>query len=686
MQRRSWSELQITLAAGVLALVYFGSAKLGLGFALAAEQVTLVWPPSGIALAALLLFGRRVWPGIWLGAFIANGTAAEPPLIALVIATGNTLEGLVGAELLQRAGFHKQFARLRDALALIICAAALSTTISATVGAVALVLGRLQPVARFPELWRDWWIGDAVGILTVAPVLLSWGRTRLVPRLNRLWEALALALALLFASWIAFVQPDPRNTVSYPLHYLVFPFVAWGALRFGSRGSSLVVLVASAIAVLSIRLGLGRFGAGGGEQALLLLQLFLAVVAVTGLLLGAAINERDLAHEALSRAEEEQRLRARDLLQQDKKKDEFMARLAHELRNPLAPIAGAVRLLREKKGDVQAVERLREILDRQITHLLRLVDDLLDVSRITTGKVKLQPRRLDLQQVLRGAIEMSAPLLESRGVELRCDLPAETVWIQADAVRLAQIVQNLLSNAARHGGEGGHVHLTVQTEDGSVVLSVRDDGAGMTEDVLKNAFEPFAQGPGAGKNLGLGIGLTLVKELCELHGGEVAARSEGPGKGSEFIVRLPSHAPISSGSEPPHRSESRALGSASSRDVLVVDDNVDAAEMLAQLLSQRGHRVRVAYDGVRAIESARAAAPDVMLLDIEMPQMNGYAVARAIRDDPELSKMRLIAVSGHLEAGDGRRPMEAGFDQHMVKPVDPEALYAALERPIPALP
>jgi len=663
-----------------LAVVYFASAKLGLTFAMVAEQVSLVWPPSGIALGVLMLCGVRLWPGVLLGAFLAHWTAAESPLVALAIAAGDTLGAVLGVYLLQKAGLRGRILNLSHALSLIGFGAVVSATIGATVGSASLVIGGLQPLSALSVLWRDDWLGNSVGILTVAPVVLNWapGAQR-PPESRSSMEAAALGVGMVVASWGAFLQPESSSTQSYPLHYLVFPFVAWGALRFGSRGSSLVVLGTSAIAALSIALGLGRFGSGSREGALLWLELYVAVVAVTGLLLGAVVDERDAAHHAVALAAEKERLRAHQLAEQDKRKDEFLARLAHELRNPLAPIAGATRLLRHEKGDPLAVDRLRQVLERQIVHLLRLVEDLLDVARITAGKVKLQIRRVELQQVLRSAVEMSAAQLETHKVELVWDVPATTIWIDADAVRLAQIVQNLLSNAARHGGSGGHVWLSARVEGDRVVLAVRDDGAGMSAEVLARAFEPFAQGPGSGKNLGLGIGLTLVRELSQLHDGKVEAESEGPGKGSVFRVILPLQASASTSSTAPVRGELAAQEHSAKRQVLVVDDNADAAEMLAGLVAQRGHRVSVVHDGEGALERARSVAPDVMLLDIEMPRMSGYEVARAVRKDPELRRVRLIAISGHLGARDGRLDREAGFDVHLVKPVDPEALYAALE-------
>jgi signal transduction histidine kinase len=647
-----------------LAILYFAAAKLGFRLAVVAEQVSLVWPPSGIALGAMLLFGYRVWPGIFLGALVANATTPESALGAFCIALGNTLEAVFAVALLSRVGFSAPLSRLRDALAFVLLAALLSTTIAATLGSLALVVTGSEPWSRLSNLWRDWWIGDTVGDLTIAPALLALreasGRFKR-PSVG----AVALALGAALISVIAFAQPASSMMSDYPLHYLVFPFVAWGALSFGVRGSSLVVLAVATVAIASTAEGLGPFVAHGQEEPLLLLQLFIAVMAVTGLLLGAAVSERDQAHESLK--------------QQDRRKDEFLATLAHELRNPLAPIVAAAHVLRVKAGDPAAARRLEQVLSRQLAHLTRLVDDLLDVSRITSGKVQLERAPVDLSDVVHAAIEMSAPLTDSRAIELEADLAPEVLVVNGDFTRLVQVVFNLLSNAVRYGKDKGRIWLRLRAERDEAILTVRDDGVGMSEEVIAHAFELFAQGPGTGRGAGLGIGLTLVRQLVELHGGRVRAESAGPGAGSEFEVRLPRARVERDGISDSSPASAKEATQTRPRAVLVVDDNVDAAVTLARLVELRGHRVEIVHDGATALERLRSSVPDVVLLDIEMPEMNGYEVARALRSDERLRSVRLIAITGYGKASDRERAARAGFDAHMVKPVEPEALYAALE-------
>ncbi len=663
MQRSFRTMTEARLALG-LAVVYFATAKLGFGLADMAEQASLVWPSSGIALAAMLLFGSRLWPGVFLGAFLATATTAESFVGAAGIAAGDTLEALVAVSLLSRVGFEPRLSRLRDALAFVLLAALLSTTVAATVGSLSLVLTGVQPWSVASRLWRDWWIGDTVGDLTVTPALLALrdasGRFRR-PSLG----SLVLVLGAVLVSVIAFAQPASSMTSDYPVHYLVFPFVAWGALRFGVRGSSLVVVAVAAVAIASTAEGLGPFIAYGQEEPLLLLQLFVAVMAVTGLLLGAAVVERDEAHEALKL--------------QDKRKDQFLATLAHELRNPLAPIVAAAHVLRAKAGDPTAAQRLEQVLTRQLAHLTRLVDDLLDVSRITSGKVQLERSEVDLSAVIHAALEMSVPSSQSRGIQIEVDLPSEIVRVNGDFTRLVQVVYNLLGNAVRYGKDEGRIWLRLRADEEEAILTVRDDGVGMSAEVIEHAFELFAQGPSTGRGAGLGIGLTLVRQLVELHGGRVRADSAGPGTGSEFEVRLPRLLTASARVVAVPSDEGTRASERTPREVLIVDDNVDAAVTLARLVELRGHHVEIAHGGAAALERVRYSVPDVILLDIEMPEMSGYDVARALRSDERSSAVRLIAITGYGKASDRERAAQAGFDAHMVKPVEPDALYAELE-------
>jgi signal transduction histidine kinase len=412
------------------------------------------------------------------------------------------------------------------------------------------------------------------------------------------------------------------------------------------------------------------------------------------------VESRALAREALRRqheleAEIAQRKRAEAMLKEaDRRKDEFLAMLAHELRNPLAPIRNAVHILQLRIPDEKSLRQPLEVIDRQVRQLTGLVDDLLDVARITRGQINLRKQVLELAEVVAQAVETSRPLLEARRHRFDSHLPDEPIFVEADPTRLAQVILNLLNNAAKYTEEGGHISLTVEretTETGVplAVLRVRDNGIGISPEMLPKIFELFTQGPYTLDRVqdGLGIGLTLVRRLVELHGGTVQAFSEGLGCGSEFVVRLPVviDPPPSSVLRPPLQQAEggrrRPTGEVGQRwRILIVDDNRDSTESLATLLQMFGHEVRSAYDGETGLSFAEQFSPDIVLLDIGLPRLSGLEAARRIRQDLSLRDALLIAMTGYGQEEDKRRSREAGFDAHLVKPVDFSELQTLLER------
>jgi CheY-like chemotaxis protein/nitrogen-specific signal transduction histidine kinase len=372
------------------------------------------------------------------------------------------------------------------------------------------------------------------------------------------------------------------------------------------------------------------------------------------------------------------------LREADRRKDEFLATLAHELRNPLAPIRNAVQILKLANPPDPELYHARDMIDRQVRQMTRLVDDLLDVSRITQGKVQLRREPIELADVVRSAVEATRPLIEASAHELTVALPPDPLNLDADPARLAQVIANLLSNAAKYTEKGGHIWLTAavasrERERPEAVVSVRDTGIGIAAEHLPRVFEMFSQmAPALERSQGgLGIGLALVRGLVELHGGRVEAHSDGPGHGSEFVVRLPAVA--APGKAPP---EPSGDGESSHRPpkcrILVVDDNRDNVRSLEMLLRLPGHDVHTAYDGLEAVQAAAAFRPDVVLLDIGLPKMNGYEAARHIRQQPWGRGMLLVAMTGWGQEEDKRQAREAGFDHHLTKPVDPADLERLL--------
>jgi CheY-like chemotaxis protein/two-component sensor histidine kinase len=366
------------------------------------------------------------------------------------------------------------------------------------------------------------------------------------------------------------------------------------------------------------------------------------------------------------------------LTQAHRAKDQFLAMLAHELRNPLAPIRNAVRILQQLGPPEPRLERARAIIDRQVSHQARLLDDLFDVSRLTRGMTTLCKERLDLAQLIRHVADDSQGLMEQAGVTFSEEIPEESVWVEGDPIRLAQIVGNLCGNAAKFTERGGHVglRLAVEAEKKRAVITVRDTGIGIDPEMLPRVFDVFAQ---ADQSLhrspgGLGLGLALVKGLTELHGGQVRAASEGPGCGSEFTVLLPlASAPVTG-----ETVRVPVTPSARPARVLIVEDSRDTAETLRDVLELSGNTVGVAYSGPEAVELARQFQPGVVLCDLGLPGMDGYEVAKALRRDPETQAARLIAVSGYGQEEDVQRSREAGFDLHLTKPIDLERLERIL--------
>ncbi len=382
------------------------------------------------------------------------------------------------------------------------------------------------------------------------------------------------------------------------------------------------------------------------------------------------------------RLEEELHRRVQQLQEADRHKDEFLAMLGHELRNPLAPLRSLAEVLQRQRLDGPALERAHAMMARQVEHLTRLVDDLLDVSRLTRGKVELRKEVVDLAGVVDRAVEMASPLVEGRGHELMVSLPRRTLRVEGDLTRLTQVVFNLLSNAVKYTEAQGRIWLTAEREGGQAVLRVRDNGSGMSAELLPRVFDLFTQGerkPDRSQG-GLGLGLALVKRLVEMHGGTVEAHSAGLGQGSAFVVRLPAlpaepPAPAAPGA-PPRLSAAPAAVQVDR--VLVVDDNPDVAESLVMLLEGLARDIRTAGNGPQALALARAFRPEVILCDIGLPGMDGCELARRLRQEPGLGEVLLAAVSGYGQEEDHRRSQEAGFDRHLVKPIGRKALEELL--------
>lgn len=392
-------------------------------------------------------------------------------------------------------------------------------------------------------------------------------------------------------------------------------------------------------------------------------------------------------HKALRTVEQNLRdIERRDqaLRDADRRKDTFLAVLAHELRNPLAPLRNSLEILKRSDNDSALNLKARATMERQLSHMVRLVDDLLDLSRINSDKLQLQKQPVALSEVVSQAVETVRPLIAAAGHELTVDLPEEPMWLSADTVRLSQAFSNLLNNACKYTDPGGHISLSAVCEDGTVVVAVRDNGMGVPEELSPKIFDMFTQANQSSERHhgGLGIGLALVKRLVEMHEGEVSVRANPEGQGSEFRVRLPLVVAANYGAVP--QTSTVASITSDALRILVVDDNHDAAESLALLLELAGHRISLAHDGEEALQKAFDVRPDVVLLDVGLPKLNGYEVARRIRLKPWGTSPIIVAITGWGQTEDIELAREAGFDHHLVKPVEPDAVLKLVEKRKPA--
>jgi signal transduction histidine kinase/integral membrane sensor domain MASE1/CheY-like chemotaxis protein len=809
-----------------VAIVYFVAAKAGLRFASFNPSSTAVWPATGIAFASMLLLGYRIWPAIFIGAFLVNATTAGSTLTSLVIATGNTLEAFIGVRLVEYfADGQEVFDHTRDIFKFIALAAIASTEVSASIGATILAVRGFAPWPNYGPVWLTWWLGDAAGNLIVAPMLVLWARQRSLAELRAHgFEGALLALSVLVAGLLVFGGWPLNGTRNYPIEFLCIIPILWAAFRFEQRETATAVAVLSAIAVAGTLHGFGPFGHLTKGHSLLLLQAFMATLAATMLPVAALVSERRRAEaraeatssmlrrlqgvtdKALPQAGLEGLLRdllaelrvalgsdtatvlllepdgqtlkpaasdgLRELIVEDTRipvgagvsgriavsdgglifndlsttevisqylrehvksllgvplktngtvigvinagsvsprhfteydlhllqlvahrasmaierarlhdqeraareaaeeasrvKDEFLAMLGHELRNPLGTISTALHLLERIGAPAEPALKARAIIARQTEHLTRIVDDLLDVARLTAGRATLRREPTNVAECVSQCIDA----LGQTNLFARHNFTSETdpVWVDGDPARIAQIITNLLINAVKFTPPECNITLSTRAEGNLAVVRVEDTGAGIPAEMLTRIFASFVQAPSRIDRAsgGLGVGLSIARRLAELHGGTLEAASEGIGKGSTFTLRLP-RIP-----EPRPAAESTAAPAidATPCRVMIIEDNTDAREALREVLEASGHEVFDSGDGAAGARITLAVQPQVALIDIGLPDVDGYEVARQIRSAPEGRDVLLIALTGYGQPEDRRRAYDAGFDLHLVKPID----------------
>jgi signal transduction histidine kinase len=540
----------------LLAVVYFAAAKLGLSLASLHKNVTPVWPPTGIAIASLLIFGRRLWPGVFLGALAVNVLTDLPVGFALGIATGNTLEALVACFLLQRvARWGNSLDSVADVMRFVGCASVLAPVVSATIGSASLCLGGAAEWSNFWSLWLTWWVGDGFGALIFTPFILSWRspgqlsaqlNTGHWPEISVLLVLHALVVMVVFGGWF----PGPIKT--YQLAYLCLPFLLWAALKFDLRIVTSAIVFMTTVAVWGARQGYGPFAETNPNLSLILLISFVGTSSLMTLVVAAVTNERRRAEADAVRGETERAELLRRESQARKEaeeasrlKEEFLATVSHELRTPLNAVVGWSRLVRNGHLDKEGTAHALEVIERNASAQRQIIEDLLDVSRIITGKLRINTQRVDLLLVIHAAIDAIRPAAEAKEIELCTNFAAPEVIVRGDVERLQQILWNLLANAVKFTPQRGTIDLHLRRRESLAEITIEDSGPGIPAEFLSRIFERFTQADGSStrKHGGLGLGLAIVRHLVELHGGTVRAGNRNENGGAVLTVLLPAVEP-----------------------------------------------------------------------------------------------------------------------------------------------
>jgi signal transduction histidine kinase/ActR/RegA family two-component response regulator len=662
-----------TLAAiGILAVVYFVTGKLGLSLASLHASASPVWPPAGIALAALLLLGYRVWPGIFIGAFFVNATTAGNVVTSLCIATGNTLEPLCAAALVVGfAGGLRTFDRAQDVFKFAV-AVILAAVIAPTFGVTALALGGFAPWADYRAIWVTWWLGDVTGNLIMTPLLVLWSiADRWRFELKRHLEAGVLFILLIVLGEIVFGGWFPISAKNYPISFICGPIVIWTAFRFSQRATAAGLFILSAIAIWGTLRGFGPFIMDTGNHSLLILQTSTAVLSITALALAAGMAERRRAEAAI----EQQRATVEAA---NRTKDNFLAMLSHELRTPLTPVMAALDALETETTFSAEAKSSLAMIRRNVELESQLIDDLLDLTRIARDKLQLNFEPIDAHQAIANVTEICRMEADARKLRVNLNLRAGAHFIAADPAKFQQIIWNLLKNAIKFTPENGEVLISSSNPSTQVVtISVSDTGIGMEEDAMKRIFDPFEQADRSFQHRygGLGLGLAISKSLAQAHGGSLVAQSEGANRGSTFTLTLNTVSPPQDRQS--LRSTSAPAPDARGLRILLVDDHQDTCTALERLLVRRGHLVAARHDLRSAMEAAGRNQFDLLISDIALPDGTGIELMTYLR---AMSNIRGIAISGFGMNGDIEKSLRAGFSEHLVKPLKIDKLEAAIDR------
>ncbi len=676
-----------------LAFVYFISAHFGLTVSAVNKFAALVWPPSGIALATLLIFNRNLWPGIFLGAFLVNFIAGASFFASIGISIGSTLEAVVGATLFYSVnGTRNALEKVRDVSRLVVIAIT-CTLISATLGVGSLWLSRAFDLHEAITYWIQWWVGDALGILAITPLLIVHFSKNSLPRFSLLsasWFAkLSYGFALVGVSMLVLgSSPVLATLVGAKNLYILFPLLLWGAMRFGQLGSVTTTFVISIMAMWNTSQGFGPF-ADSTTAANVYLLVFVVVVSVTGLFLGAMVSEREREQVRLRQSDLDLKAAKEAAEAANLAKSAFLANMSHEIRSPLGAVMGFSELVadgglapKEQATFVAAIKRNGELL-------LNLINDILDLSKVEAGKIEIQKRQLSIAELLKDVEATLTQQALSKNINLIFKIhPLVPSIIFTDPLRLRQILINVIGNALKFTGPQGKVsvdvHLISKASGGAQVsFVVKDSGIGIRFQDAKNLFTSFSQvDPSAKRKYGgTGLGLVLSRRLAQLLGGTVILAESEIDKGSTFVISIDSGDLSYSKMAVPTKVteiENQQLPRLDGLNVLLVEDSLDNQYLVNQMLSLAGAQVEIANNGQEAVERALSRTYNVILMDLQMPVMDGYEAISKLRAAGYTGS--IIALTAHALSSERERCLASGFDEHLSKPINRHLLLSRVSQ------
>ena len=630
---------------------------------------------GGIALAAILLLGYRVWPAIFVGAFLVNVTTAGNVATSFAIAAGNTLEAAAGAWLVNRFAGGKNICDRPQGVFKFALAAAISTVISPAFGVSSLAIAGFANWTDYSAICLTWWLGDATGDLVLTPLIVLWSTGA-----KRHWhekEALevgTLLLLLVLLSGVVFGGWLEISSKNYPITFVCGPIVIWMAFRFTQRETATGIFILSAIAAWGTLRGFGPFVRQTENESLVALRSWISVLMITAMALSAGMAER-------RRIEEELHQQKSAVEAANRTKDHFLAMLSHELRTPASPVISTLQSLETEPAQTEDTKSALAMIRRNIELETQLIDDLLDFTRIARDKMQMRFAPIDTHLAISNVVEICRAEARSKRLAVHLSLQAGTPFVAADASKFQQIIWNLLKNAIKFTPEDGEIAISSSNPAPDVLtISVRDSGIGMESEVIQRIFDPFEQGNRSFESRfgGLGLGLAISKSLAQAHGGTLTAQSEGSDRGSTFTLSMQTLSPAEA---PSVSSQRTSEASQHALKILLVDDHEDTCAALEKLLVRRGHLVAAAHTVRSAMEAAAHNNFDLLISDIALPDGTGIELMMQVR---AISNIPGIAISGFGNNGDIERSLQAGFAEHLIKPIKLENLEAAIERSIAA--